>query len=196
MAEEGSKISFKGVVLPVAFVVYADFEALTEMVETITPAYESAEESYTSQYQRHVPRGYAYKQFCYYDEKYNEPTRVYRGSDAANKFLIELSELLEYCRKIQKDNFSKPMLMTKVNWEYFNKAKKCWICDKEYTEEDCGKDKYKRSKKVRDHCHITDKYRGFAHRDCNLKTKITRTIPLVFHNLKGYDSHFIMQAIG
>ena len=52
---------------------------------------------------------------------------------------------------------------------------------------------------VRDHCHITGKYRGSAHNDCNLKLRIepeSIKIPVIFHNLKGYDSHFIMQKIG
>ena len=51
---------------------------------------------------------------------------------------------------------------------------------------------------VRDHCHITGKYRGTAHNACNLKLRLnpkTTTIPVVFHNLRGYDSHLLMQAI-
>ena len=51
-------------------------------------------------------------------------------------------------------------------------------------------------KKVRDHCHITGKYRGAAHDKCNLNFQITDKIPVIFHNLRGYDSHFIIQEIG
>ena len=50
--------------------------------------------------------------------------------------------------------------------------------------------------RVRDHCHITGKYRGSAHKDCNLNFQISDKIPVIFHNLRGYDSHFIMQEIG
>ena len=50
-----------------------------------------------------------------------------------------------------------------------------------------------------DHCHITGEYRGAAHNVCNLKLRLnpqTTTIPVVFHNLRGYDSHLLnMQAI-
>ena len=53
-----------------------------------------------------------------------------------------------------------------------------------------------KTKKVRDHCHITGKYRGAAHVKCNLNFKITDKIPVIFHNLRGYDSHFIIQEIG
>ena len=38
-----------------------------------------------------------------------------------------------------------------------------------------------------------------AHQECNLKLKIKPEdikIPVIFHNLRGYDSHFIMQQIG
>ena len=51
---------------------------------------------------------------------------------------------------------------------------------------------------VKDHCHITGKYRGAAHNACNLKLRIkpkTDPIPVVFHNLRCYDAHHLMQAI-
>ena len=51
---------------------------------------------------------------------------------------------------------------------------------------------------VKDHCHITGKYRGAAQNECNLKLRInpkTAPILVVFHNLRGYDSHHLMQAI-
>ena len=51
---------------------------------------------------------------------------------------------------------------------------------------------------IRDHCHITGQYRGAAHNACNFKLRLnpkTTPIPVVFHNLRGYDSHLLMQAI-
>ena len=51
---------------------------------------------------------------------------------------------------------------------------------------------------VKDHCHITGRYRGAAHNECNLKLRInpkTYQIPVMFHNLRGYDAHHLMQAI-
>ena len=50
--------------------------------------------------------------------------------------------------------------------------------------------------KVRGHCHITGKYKGSAQRDCNIKVKLNLKIPIVFHNLKNYDSYLIMQQLG
>ena len=80
--------------------------------------------------------------------------------------------------------------MTKDDEKKFQKAEECHICNKKYTDEDT---------QVRDHCHITGKYRGSAHQECNLKLRVNPEevkIPVIFHNLRGYDSHFIMQEIG
>ena len=49
-------------------------------------------------------------------------------------------------------------------------------------------------KRVRDHCHTTGKYLGAAHSKCNIgRTDRWFKIPVVFHNLKGYDAHYIIQ---
>ena len=49
--------------------------------------------------------------------------------------------------------------------------------------------------KVRDHCHYTGKYRGAAHNTCNLRYKIPKEIPAVFHNGSVYDYHFIIKEL-
>ena len=46
------------------------------------------------------------------------------------------------------------------------------------------------------HCHVTGKYRGSAHTDCNLSYRLTNKIYVIFHKLRGYDSHLIMEEIG
>ena len=51
-------------------------------------------------------------------------------------------------------------------------------------------------KKVRDHCHITNKFRGAAYWKCNINFQLTKKIPIVFHNLKGYDSLLINIFLG
>ena len=79
------------------------------------------------------------------------------------------------------------MKTTKEDEVKFKKADSCYICNKKYNETDI---------RVRDHCHITGKYRGSAHQDCNLNFRLTDKIQVIFHNLRSYDSHFIMQNIG
>ena len=109
---------------------------------------------------------------------------------------MELPSLVEHCEKIRKKKFNKPLELTKSDLRDFKKAKRCWTCEEEYTAEDYEKDKYGRAKVLRDHCHITGKYRGSDHKECILRLKITNKIPVVFHNLKGYDFHFVMHEIG
>ena len=80
--------------------------------------------------------------------------------------------------------------MTEDDEMRFKLMDECYICGEKYVEKDV---------RVRDHCHITGKFRGSAHRECNLKLRIKPDdikIPVIFHNLWGYDSHFIMQHIG
>ena len=53
----------------------------------------------------------------------------------------------------------------------------------------------KTRKKVRDHCHYTRKFRGAAHSVCNLRYKVPKEIPIVFHNCSTYDYHFIIKKL-
>jgi len=46
-----------------------------------------------------------------------------------------------------------------------------------------------------DHCHLTGKFRGAAHNDCNLNYKVPKFIPIVLHNLSGYDSHLFIKRL-
>ena len=79
------------------------------------------------------------------------------------------------------------MVLTPEDREDFKRSTKCFICEEEYKDDDV---------RVRDHCHITGKYRGSAHQKCNVNFTLTNKIPVIFHNLRGYDSHLIMQEIG
>ena len=94
---------------------------------------------------------------------------------------------VNYCKNVIKYKFNKPLKMKKEDDENFKKADECHICNKKYIDKDII---------VTYHCHITEKCRGSAHQDCNLNFQLTDKIPVVFHNLRGYDSHFIMQNIG
>ena len=49
--------------------------------------------------------------------------------------------------------------------------------------------------KVRDHCHVTGKFRGAAHRNCNINFQLTKKVPVISHNLKGYDCHLIFNEL-
>ena len=49
--------------------------------------------------------------------------------------------------------------------------------------------------KVLDHDHYNGKYRGAAHKVCNLQYKLTKDIPVIFHNFKGYDCHLLVSEV-
>ncbi|XP_068691018.1 uncharacterized protein [Montipora foliosa] len=170
--------------LAVPFVIYSDFEAITEKISGCQP---NNDKSYTEAYQKHVDCGYGCKVVCCYDDKYSKPVQIYKGEKAVYKFMEAMLDEVKYCKKVIKKYFNKPLRMTKDDEEKFQKAEECHICEEEYNETDV---------RERDHCHITGQYRGSAHQDCNLNFRITDKIPVIFHNLRGYDSHFIMQEIG
>ena len=172
---------------PVPFVIYADFEAITEKISGCQP---NNNKSFTDAYQKHTDCGFGYKVVCCYDDKYSQPLKIYRGEKAVYTFLEYMLDEVKYCKKVMKKEFNKSLKMTKEDEKKFQKAEECHICDKKYTDKDI---------RVRDHCHITGKYRGSAHQECNLKIRVNPEevkIPVIFHNLRGYDSHFIMQEIG
>ena len=189
MPEKGDKVCFQNhhKQLSVPFVIYADFEAITEKVDSCQP---NNEKSCTEVYQKHTDCGYGYKVVCCYDHESTKPVQIYRGENAVYKFMENMLEEVNWCKSKMKKHFNKPLKMTEENKIDFQKALKCHICDKHYTAKDL---------RVRDHCHITGEFRGSAHQDCNLKLRIIPDnikIPVIFHNLRGYDSHFIMQQIG
>ena len=171
----------------VPFVIYADFEAITEKISNCQP---DDNQSYTNAYQKHTDCGFGYKLVCCYGDKYSKPLTIYRGEKAVYEFMEQMLKEVKYCKNVMKKEFNKPLKMTKKDEEKFKKAEECYICNKKYTNEDI---------RVRDHCHITGKYRGSAHQECNLELRVNPDqlkIPVIFHNLRGYDSHFIMQEIG
>ena len=77
----------------------------------------------------------------------------------------------------------------------YKKPKKCHICKKEFCTNENNENEFKLNKKVRDHCHYTGKFRGAAHNICNLRYKVPKEIPIVFHNGSTYDYHFIIKKL-
>ena len=71
----------------------------------------------------------------------------------------------------------------------YKSATRCYICQREFGESD-------KLAKVRDHCHLTGRYRGAAHSECNLAIRTPKFVPVVFHNLEGYDSHLFIRNLG
>ena len=83
------------------------------------------------------------------------------------------------------------ILLTKGEKDWHNQQKVCHIRKKVFSTNNDNK-KYH---KVRDHSHYAGKYRGAAHDICNLRYKIPKKIPVVFHNGSTYDYHFIIKEL-
>ena len=85
-----------------------------------------------------------------------------------------------------KKHFNKNLIMSEEKEEQFQLSNVCWICEKLIDNDD---------EKVRDHCHVTGKFRGAAHLSCNINLQLTKKVPVIFHNLRVYDSHLIFDEL-
>ena len=88
----------------------------------------------------------------------------------------------EYCKRVGKKYFNKNLIIATEEEQQLQSSNTCWICKNIIESED---------EKVRDHYHITGKFRGAAHWSCNIYLQLTKKVPVIFHNLRGYDSHLI-----
>ena len=81
-----------------------------------------------------------------------------------------------------KKHFNKHLIIREEEEHLLQQSSSCWISEKLIDNDD---------KKVRDHCHVTGRFRGAAHWSCNINLQLTKKVPVIFHNLRGYDSHLI-----
>jgi len=135
-------------------------------------------------------------------KEYQTDPVVYSGPNVMAKFYEHImTESKEIAKIIGADL---PMLpLTPEQQTLYNNATVCTNCDKPFTE---------KNKKVRHHCHLDGKFLFPCCNNCNLQLKITKTgrngrkmkhgeedylenyfLPVVFHNLKSYDSHFVIK---
>ena len=173
--------------LPIPFVVYADVECFSKPINTCSP---NPEKSYNYNYQKHEPSG-----FCFYIKgivpgiKF-EPIIYTKTKDSDDISKIFVTKLAKVTNKIYNDFYHHPipLKLTHTEQKSFDKAETCYICKKELLT-DNGVDK------VRDHCHFTGQYRGAAHSSCNLQCRKPMILPVIFHNLQGYDAHLFIKQL-
>ena len=185
MPEKGTFLSFKNYFkkMRVPFVIIADFEAFTESISTCSP---SNDKSYTKQYQKHTPCSFCFYIKCYDDRLFPPQLRHYtireKGENVGKIFVEKLEkEIKEIYLKFR---FKKNMRITRKEEQDFQEATVCHICEDSLNND-----------KVRDHCHLTGKYRGAAHSQCNLDYKLPKFYPVIFHNLSGYDTHMFIKDL-
>ena len=71
--------------------------------------------------------------------------------------------------------------------DHFEQSQVCHICQKTLMDN-----------RVRDHCHFTGIYRGAGHNACHLNYRLNSKswkLPIIMHNLKGYDGHLIVKSL-
>ena len=185
MPEKGTMLRFKNFLHSekVPFIVYADTEALIKEMYNCGP---NPNKSYTKKYQKHEPVSFSYYIKCF-DNSVCEPIlRTYtrekpENEDSMDVFIKWLEEDVKAIANIK----SKKMIFTEEDKKRHNENNECWICGE-----------LLKDNKVRDHCHYTGRYRGPACNLCNLKYRKPKFIPVVFHNLTGYDSHLFIKKLG
>ena len=109
-------------------------------------------------------------------------------NNLSKTFLEKMIELGDELHDIIRSETA-PMNLSDVEEADFQEATTCYLCQKDIVSSD----------KVRDHCHLSGKYRGAAHNNCNLQLTMKREfdkIPVLLHNLKGYDSKLILRDLG
>src|SRR6218665_3637489 len=185
LPDPGTMLDFKNYnrSLRVPFTVYADFESIIKPIDTCHP---DSHESYTNKYQKHILSSFCYYIKCFDDSVYShEPVSFTAERDDDTVAQTFIDSLEEDVKQIYNQfKFSQKMIFNEADMKEFNTATSCHICGGEF-----GNDR------VRDHCHLSGKYRCAAHNKCNLNYKLPKFFPVVFHNLSGYDSHLFVKKL-
>ena len=188
MPEKGTLLYFKNnhKKMDVPFVIYADFESLMKAIQ-YAQRRANSKKSYTDQVMLHKPVSFCYYVKCSFDDSKSKAVEYTVTSEDEDVAQIFVNMLEQEVKSIYKDHPQKQMIFTRIENAKYKKYKRCWICDKGFTEKD---------PKVRDHDHYTGKFRGAAHNSCNLKFRRPKFTPVIFHNLSGYDAHLFIKNLG
>lgn len=168
------------------YVIYADFECLTKKIDSTS---NDPSISATEQYQEHESSGFTMYVVGHQGKPSQFKPYEYRGPNVVDTFISVLNGFENKIMEHIKSNT--PMVMTPQDEQDFQEADRCHLCREPLIDP---------NDRVRDHCHLTGKYRGAAHSKCNLLegNRNTRNykIPVLFHNLKNYDGHLIISKVG
>ena len=129
----------------------------------------------------------AYKVVSSVVSDFSKPLVSHRRGVAGAMFVCKLQEEAEQLFQEYIATPQQLQALTDVESRFFHTATNCHICNQLL-----GGDK------VRDHCRIVGTYRGPAYSRCNLAYRISKSewkLPVVMHNLKGYDGHLIVKAL-
>src|SRR5436190_5007202 len=153
--------------LKTPYVIYADFECFINE-------------------NKHTPSGYCLVVVNDRSEIIKQIT--YSSANVMDNFFKDLFDIEQEINEF--NNKYLELNMTEMDEIVFTNSTVCYICKEPFNEA------IKKYKKVRDHDHKTGSFRGAAHSICNLQYQTSNKIPVIFHNLKNYDGHLIVQELG
>ena len=116
--------------------------------------------------------------FCFY--------LFFLGENSSDKFVEMLVEDLTH---LYKEVIEKPkdIPMLSIREDFHQRHSPCChICKLNFKITDV---------RVRNHCHLTEMYRGPAHVHCNLNFRVPKFFPVLFHNFSGYDCHLFVKSL-
>ena len=183
--------------VPVPIRVYADFECINESCHNhaIASAVSQPQNTNDREAAQAIASKVLFKQIpiavgFYIISPFGNNYSSYFGESCVTRFVNEMLTLEKIANIYFESNI--PLEITPEEEESFQQSKVCWLCERELHGDTEGA-----VQKVRDHDHLTGKYRGTAHNRCNLncKKKASSFIPIFFHNFSGYDCHLIFEEL-
>ena len=158
--------------VPVPIRVYADFECINQPQNNPKVLF------------KQIPIAVGYYQISPFGNNYSSCF----GTDCTKWFVNEMLTLEKIASNYFKINLELEIIQEEE--VQFQLAEECWLCEQPFTE---GTE----LRKVRDHDHLTGKYRGAAHNICNIncKQRSSSFVPIFFHNFSGYDCHLIFEEL-
>ncbi|XP_055306011.1 uncharacterized protein LOC129570437 [Sitodiplosis mosellana] len=172
--------------LKAPFIIYADTEAYLKQLSEEERNRVFSETSSTVAYQEHKVYSVGYYFKCEYDDSLSHYKTSGIKANCIEWFINELHCIANFVEK----QLNKNEPMKEMDWDeafiFSDPESVCSICGLQFNPSET---------RVRDHCHFTGKFRGPAHVNCNLKYKESREIPIIMHNLSGYDAHLFIKQL-
>ena len=168
-------------IVPASFVMYCDLEAMiTKEVKVNRGKIQTKSV--------HVPIAVGAITVCRPKKEFGSPPMIYMGADCIDVLLQFIQSEVSRVSNILK-NVCMPCIMRPEDKYMHKHAKHCFMCRKKFSD-------FRHLDKVRDHCHLSGKFRYTLCSTCNLtRAKRPPEIHLFFHGLSNYDSHFIIQKL-
>ena len=168
-------------IVPASFVMYCDLEAMiTKEVKVNRGKIQTKSV--------HVPVAVGAITVCRPKKEFGSLPMIYTGADCIEVLLQFIQSEVSRVSNILK-NVCVPCVMRPEDKYMHKHAKHCFMCRKKFSD-------FRHLDKVRDHCHLSGKFRYTLCSTCNLtRAKRPPEIHLFFHGLSNYDSHFIIQKL-